>query len=71
MAFDLVQVSDEASEDEELQSAEGKSAVMEELLGAGKRLKVVPYKVANAANEISDLFEEWVAAAAVIAAGYR
>ena len=61
MAFDLVQVSDEASEDEELQSAEGKSAAMEELLSAGKRLKVVPYKVANAANEISDLFEEWVA----------
>lgn len=61
MAFDLVQVPEELSKDEELQSAEGKSAVMEQLLGGNKRLKVVPYKVVGSATEVSNLFDKWVA----------
>lgn len=61
MAFDLVHIPEKMFEDKDIQSAEGKSVVMEQLLGGNKRLKVVPYKVVESVTEVSNLFDEWVA----------
>lgn len=61
MAFDLVQMPEKLFEDKDIQSAAGKSAVMEQLLGENKHLKVVPYKVLGSVTEVSNLFDEWVA----------
>ena len=59
MTFDLVQISHE-TDDGDLDTPEGKSTAMESMLGDGKRLKPVTYKMAASASEVSELFTEWV-----------
>lgn len=57
--FDLVQMLQNA-EDSDFYTPEGNSKVIQSILGDGKRLKAVTYKMVTSASEVAELFTEWV-----------
>ena len=59
MIFDLVQIS-KGTNDGNFNSPEENSKVIESMLGTGKRLKAVTYKMVKSSSEVSELFTEWV-----------